>query len=41
MAVDLVNFDVVRRAVGTNSFAEFIVVELAAIAVDINKVTYM
>ena len=41
MAVELVNFDVVRRAVGTNSFADFIVVEFAAIAVDRNKVTYM
>ena len=41
MAVELVNFDVVRHAVGTNSSVDVIVVEFAAIAVDRNKVTYM
>ena len=41
MGVELVTFDVVRRAVGTNSSVDVIVVEFAAIAVDRNKVTYM
>ena len=41
MGVDMVNFDVVRRVVGTKSFADFIVVEFVAIAVDRNRVTYI
>ena len=41
MGVEMVNFDVVRRVVGTNSFDDLIVVEFVAIAVDRNRVTYI
>ena len=39
MGVDMVNFDVVRRVVGTKSFPDLIVVEFVAITVDRNRVT--
>ena len=40
MGVDVVNFDVVRRVVGTTSFADLIVVEFVVIADERNKVIY-
>ena len=41
MGVDMVNFDVVRRVVGTNSFADLIVVEFVVIADERNRVEYI
>ena len=41
MGVEMVTFDVVRRVVGTNSFADFIVVELVVIADERNRVEYI
>ena len=41
MGVEMVNFDVVRRVVGTNSFADLIVVELVVIADEKNRAKYI
>ena len=41
MGVEMVTFDVVRRVVGTNSFADFIVVGLVVIADERNRVEYI
>ena len=41
MGVEMVTFDVVRRVVGTNSFADFIVVELVVIADERNRAEYI
>ena len=41
MGVEMVTFDVVRRVVGTNSFADFIVVELEVIADERNRAEYI
>ena len=41
MGVEMVNFDVVRRVVGTKSFADLIVVELVVIADEKNRAKYI
>ena len=41
MGVEMVTFDVVRRVVGTNSFADLIVVELVVITDEKNRAKYI